>query len=137
MGFTEMSIRQTKDFDLICALNNTIFPLDDLELDHKTRAWIVWENKLPVGFCTLRMIGKRIAYFDRAGLLERAKGQGIHSKMVAVRERYACTHHCKSTITYTMKYNIKSLITLIRKGWEFYEPEYKYSGDVYYFRKSV
>ena len=125
---SEYIVRKTDKFDLILSLNRKIFPCDDLEICDNTVGWIIWHNKTPVGFCTMRMLTHRIAYMDRAGILEEHRGKGLHKKLLRVRESYARRQNYKEIITYTVSDNFDSLFTLVRHGYKKYDPEYAYAG---------
>ena len=122
------SVRKTTKFELILLLNKEIFPCDDLEIDKYTTGWVIWKDKKPVGFCTMRLLDHKIAYMDRAGILKEHRGKGLHKKLLRVRESYARRQGYKQMITYTVSDNFDSLFTLVRHGYHKYDPEYAYAG---------
>lgn len=123
-------IRQTTDFELIKQLNDEIFPEDKLHIDEKTVAWIVTDEEgRYAAFCTARKLIHGILYMDRGGVLPKFRKQGLHRKLISIREKYAKKHGFRKVITYVMKDNYASLFTLIRCDYKMYTPEYKYAGD--------
>jgi GNAT superfamily N-acetyltransferase len=122
-------IRKTLRFEDIIILNNLIFPCDPLEIDEKSRAWLVSHKDKPAGFCTMRMLDDGIAFMDRGGILDEHRGNGIHKRLIKVRERYARSQQCNCIITYVMADNYASLFTLIRHDYKMYEPDYAYAGS--------
>jgi predicted GNAT family acetyltransferase len=132
------SIRKTLRFEDVIILNNLIFPCDPLEVDERSRAWIVKNSKgEPSGFCTMRMLDDKIAFMDRGGILDEHRGKGIHKKLIKVRERYARSQGYKTVITYVMADNYASLFTLVRQDYKMYTPDYAYAGvkGVVYFNE--
>lgn len=126
---SKFQIRKTSNQDLVNGLHKEIFPDDELYTETDgVQHWIVWKGAFPVGFCTVRNIGSGIAYLARAGLLSSVRGRGLHKRMVIVRERWARRMGLKQVITYVVPNNTASLRSLIKRGYEPYDPEYKYVG---------
>lgn len=117
------------------ALNDSIFPADEWYEHRGNIYWIVRFGKTPVGFAVGTNIGHRIFYLSRAGILESHRGNGLHKRLIKVRERFARSHNFKYIITYTIKNNPESFCHLIKTGYEIYEPEHEWADDVFYFRK--
>jgi hypothetical protein len=56
--------------------------------------------------------------------------------MIDVRVRWARTFDdCQHVITYTTYENHPSITNLIKSGFRFYTPHYRYAGAVHYFQK--
>lgn len=126
----QYKIRKTNDLELIQTLNAEIFPQDLLHTDHKTAAWVLYDDKdEPVAFCTCRNSGYGILFMDRAGIKKEHRKKGLHRKLIKAREAYAKKNGFKKIITYVMKENYASLFTLVRCDYEMYTPEYKYAGE--------
>ena len=132
-------VRKTTRFENIVLLNTEIFPCDPLEIDQKSRGWLVYHQNNPIGFCTMRMLEDKIAFMDRGGILDEHRGKGIHKRLIKVRERYARAHGSEVIITYVMEDNYASLFTLVRHGYKMYEPDYAYAGvkGVIYLQKDI
>lgn len=138
MSKGKISVRQTKDYDLIRQLRNEIFPEDkkELPLDDNDICWILWMESgkymYPSGFAVLRplSIDKEggYAYMNMAGLVKSARGKGLHKKLINVRLNYCRRNNIKMVITYVVNDNLASANSLINKGFRLYEPEYAYAG---------
>jgi len=135
-----LSIRQTHNLDEILILNALIFPEDELDVSINTSHWVARDKHSgkPVGFCSVSDIGQGVLFLSRSGLLREYRGRNTQRKFIAIRERYARRHGFECIITYTLKDNYQSFSSLIKKGYELYDPEYDYvGGDVFYFRKKL
>jgi GNAT superfamily N-acetyltransferase len=124
------SVRKVKDLSMLVYLNKVVFPLDVLEIDEKTVGWVMYcPNGEPVGFCSGRQLEHQMFFMDRAGILEKHRGKGLHRKLINVRERFArASDKIKHIITYVVHDNYASLFTLVRCGYKKYDPEYEYAG---------
>jgi len=135
------SIRASNDLDVVHAIHEKCFPLDDMYRSKKYDSiyWLVTNaNRRKVGFAQLTVYDRSIVFMSRSGLLECARGVGLHYRLIKVRENWARKRGYRTMITYTMKDNLKSFCSLIRYGYEIYTPEYQYAGkDIYYFRKEL
>jgi GNAT superfamily N-acetyltransferase len=126
----KFKVRMTTDMDLIRSINDEIFTEDKLELDEKTVAWVAWtEDEKPAAFCTARKLTHGILYMDRGGVYSKYRKQGIHRKLIKVRENFAKKNGYSKVITYVMKDNFASLFTLVRCDYRMYTPEYLYAGS--------
>lgn len=124
------SVRHSYDADLARYLHAKIFPTDEWYQKDSSIYWIVWDNyKRPVGFCMLAPVDEEIVFLSRAGLLKEARGKGLHTRMIATREKWAKKLGFKKIITYTLVSNIRSSYNLQKAGYFLYEPEYKYASD--------
>jgi GNAT superfamily N-acetyltransferase len=135
-------IKRVKDLSIIISLNEAIFPTDPLHVDSQTVGWVAYDkNNSPAAFCTARDIGDNVFYLDRGGVFKEHRGQGLHTKLIDVRERYARKHNFKDIITYVMKDNIRSLCTLVRSDYQIYTPGYQWAGkaweNIYYLIKTL
>ena len=135
-------VRREKDLSNIISLNAAIFPEDVLNVDEQTVGWVAYDkNNNPAGFCTARTLEDGVLYFDRGGVFKEHRGQGLHRKLIEIRERYARKNGYKNIITYVMKDNIKSLTTLVRCDYLIYTPAYQWAGKawetIYYLIKEL
>ena len=129
-----MRIIETYRPDLAMSLNEVIFPEDEFDFSVNDRFWIAYEKGLPVGFASVRPLDNCIVYFNRAGLLEEARGKGLHIRLIERRLRWSRQHGFACAITYTVD-NPQSYSNLQKKGFRLYSPECKYVGDVLYWIK--
>lgn len=130
-------IHQTKDVELIKDLHSQTFPSDDF-YEHKGNVlWVLKDcQKKPVGFCMATDIGDKIVFLSRAGLLSKARGKGLHLRMIHTRINWAKNNGYHSVITYVSIENVQSSRNLLKAGLEIYRPDYEYAGENYnYFRK--
>ena len=131
----KLSIRQTRDTFSIIALNAVILPWDDLDVGPNNRNWIA-TNELTgehIGFCSVSDYGQGILFLSRSGLLRAYRGRNIQRRFIRVREQFAKRNGFKKIITYTNKENYQSMNSLIKSGYKFYTPEYKYVGETFHY----
>lgn len=134
-----MKIRNTKELLPVMILNDEIFPDDPLDIDSRTRAWLVYDDDRIVGFATLRHLDSGEAYFDRCGILPEYRHRGLHRRLIQVRERYAKRFDLSHIITYVVEGNWNSLGSLVRNSYHIYSPAYEWVGcqQVIYLRKAL
>lgn len=131
-------LRKTKDVETVESLNKRIFPSDDPDISRTSTFWLLYRQKVPIGFCSVRPISRSILFFSRAGLLYGHRGYGLHQRMIKNRIKWAKENGYKKIITYTIFSNVKSARNLIKLGFELYEPEWAYAGKEYlYFMKTL
>src|SRR5690606_22351986 len=103
---------------------------DDVQLEGDVH-WFVWESgkDYPVGFCSagISMLtdedGNRCyAFLSRAGVLPEARGHKLQRRMIKVREKWAKDQGLKGASTYVANWNTRSLINLLKSGYQIYEP---------------
>lgn len=135
----KFKIRRTNDIGLIKKLHKQTFPEDHFYNSKKNNYWLVYdENNKPVGFCMLSEWSHGIGFLSRAGLLECAQGNGLHKRMIRVRERKAKSLGIDVIITYTKIDNITSSRNLQKAGYLLYIPEYEYADeDCLYWMKEL
>lgn len=100
--------------------------------------WIATHGKEDAGFCGMQYSKRRKAiYLCRAGVVQRFQGQGLHIRMIRVRERAARRMKQKMLVTDTNN-NIRSANNLIRCGFTMFEPETPWGlGGATYWRKEL
>lgn len=130
-------LRQTTDVEYVKALHKLCFPADDWE--DSSQHWIVWWKDTPVGFCSAKLLPKEDAVFlSRAGLLPCAQGAGLQRRMITTRLQWAKRKGATCALTYTVPDNYASAANLIKMGFQFYAPHYRYGGkDVLYFLRTL
>lgn len=119
------------------ALDGRLFPEDELYPKDGCYWWLALDGDEPVGFAGLRpLVGhdKGTAFLCRAGVLPRAAGAGLQRRLIRVRLRHARAVGMRSVITYTSRYNFRSVVNLIRAGMRLYLPKYAWgvSGAWYF-----
>ena len=136
----KFSIRQTKNVKLVKKLHDKIFHGVDFPEHIIPTMWIIKdEHGEPAGFCmTATLIDEGCLFLSRAGVIKKYRGQGLHNRMIKVRERFAKRDELKTILTYTIKENYSSFSHLIKLGYQLYSPEWEYVGnDVFYFKKDT
>ena len=133
-----MKIRRIKDISKIKELHSLIFPEDDFDIEKTDELWLVYnDDNKEIGFCSLRVLPDKMAYFNWAGLLENYWGKGLHRRMISVRTRWAKKNKLEYLLTYTLN-NIHSSVNLIKSNFEVYEPNYEWADEnCLYFRKKI
>ena len=133
---SSLSVRLSKDYDLISELDHQIFnPYEDDLLSHyilkRSTWWIAKLDKKAVGFCGVRILPSepRAAYMVRAGVLKKYRGKGIHRRLLQVRINWAIRNKIEELITYTVPHNNPSMNNLIRAKFLTYKPGYQWAGE--------
>jgi GNAT superfamily N-acetyltransferase len=132
-------VRQTNDEFTCRFLHEKILYGDD-HYDHIGNVYWLVEH-IPtgefVGFAIGTNIGDGLFYLSRSGVLKEHRGNGLHKRLIGVRERYAKRHGYTHVLTYTIQSNPQSFAHLIKLGYELYEPDYAWVGykNIFYFRK--
>ena len=128
----EFTLKPTSDEDLISYLHKLVFPADHIyNTINEVYHWIVYDKdmKIPAGFCTGTKINSDTMFLARAGLLDFACGNGLHKRMLIVRERKARKLGLKQIITYTKMDNMRSNHNLQKCGYMIYGPENPYADE--------
>lgn len=126
-----VKIRKTKNKNLILKLNKSIFPKDPLTINPTDALWVCFLNDFPMGFCTVRPVLNEpgTVFFNRAGLLPKARGRSLHKRLIAVRLAWAKKNNFKTAITYTLQHNNPSANNLMAMGFKLYEPAFRWAND--------
>ena len=122
-------IKRTENKELLKRLHDQIFPNDEWCGLDDTVSWVIWFEKKPVGFCLLNISESEYGYYTRAGVYSRHWGQGLHKRMILVREKFARLYGYKLIVTYTSMENIQSISNLQKRGYLIYEPKKRYADD--------
>lgn len=131
-------IRQCEDLQLLKSLCVEIFDYD--YIDNHSVFWVVYCGDQAVGLCSCRMFRYHpdVCLFTLAGLIRRARGFGLHKRMIDVRLRWARKRGMVRAVTYTMIDNTISAMSLIRAGFTLYRPSWEWQGDeVMYLKKEL
>jgi GNAT superfamily N-acetyltransferase len=130
----KMKIRQSNNVELVRCLHKITFPQDEYEHHSRSQYWIVSDSeKYPVGFCMCHPLTFETdtVFLSRAGLLDCARGQGLHMRMIKVRTQWAKKNGFKNMITYTSLDNAASFHNLQKAGFKLYLPESLYVGKAF------
>lgn len=130
-----MRLRPSKDEALVAALHRRCFPDDDYCLGKGVRHWVLYDENISVGFCSLIDWGRGVAFLARAGVLPIAQGQGMHRRMIRHRLRWAKRNGFDRVWTYTTNDNVRSANNLIRCGFRVYAPKKMFDGGYIFFEK--
>ncbi len=136
-----MKIREVGSVDreaLLDQLDSKCFP--GLEPYPKQGAyWWIAEDRLGVcAFAGLKFCGHHTGFLCRVGVEKDYRGQGLHKKLIRVREAKARKLGWKWLITYCSYYNLKSANNLLACGYKLYSPQNPYGvTGALYFRKAL
>jgi len=101
--------------------------------------WIAYKDGNPVGFCGIRQSHRwaDTAYLCRAGVIQKARGQGLQKKLIRVRVNHARKEKYTWLITDTYQ-NPASANSLISCGFKMFHPSnpWSYEGACYW-RKRI
>ena len=128
-----IKIRKSLDLTTLLKLQLAIFPEDEIYFKDTMHFWIAYDGKVPIGFCIINQYDSSTCWFPRAGVLAGYRGKGLQRRLISVRTRWAKKNGFKSIFTYTLRGNIPSSRNLIKSGFNLYEPEEEYAGEVNYF----
>ncbi len=126
---SKYKIKRSNNEELLKKLHTITFPEDQWCGLKDTVAWVVWFGKEPVGFCLMCTTDKFFASYTRAGVKSKHQGNGLHTRMINVREKHARLMGYEKVITYTKMDNITSIANLQKRGYLIYEPKNKYADD--------
>ena len=109
------------------------------EFDLTGQLWLVWdESGTPVAFCAARKLkGEPGVFFNRSGVLPCANGQGLQRRMIHARLRWCKEIGAEYAITYTLHNNHASIVNLLKCGFRFDVPAWRWAGDSHYFVKEI
>ena len=130
-------LTRTNDRKTVKALHMICMPNDGFDL--RGQLWLVYDDtKTPVAFCAARRLGGEPGvFFNRCGVLPCANGGGLQRRMIRARLRWAKEIGAEYVITYTLFNNHASIVNLLRCGFRFDIPAWKWAGHVHYFAKNL
>lgn len=131
-------LRQTDNTDLVHALHTICLPSD--EFPSGGQLWVCHaDDGTPVAFCSACVLPAETGtvFLSSAGVLPCARGQGLQRRMIYTRLNWARTQDATHVITYTVYDNYASIINLLDAGFKFYDPRYRWAGNVNYFIKEL
>lgn len=133
-------IRKSQNVSLVHALHKEIMPADSFYDHDGNHYWIVYirQSKKPIGFAIGTNLGDGIFFLSRAGVLSAWRGQGLHKRLIKVREEFAKKWDFNYCITYVKQTNPQSFSSLMKCGYEVYQPDFPYgTKNSLYFRKLI
>ena len=135
MAYRIAKIRSEIGFERASALNKLIF--GSIEHEGPGSGNVMWlatdEEGEAVGFASVRPTTDLpiYAFLSRAGVLGGHRRQGIHKRLLKVREAY-CRGRFHMIWTYTTDWNISSANSLIRAGYLLFNPWWAEEGNLYF-----
>ncbi len=134
-------LRQTTDEALVNALFTLCMPLDIAPAWVRQTMWACHaEDGTPVAYCSASVLANDsdTAFLSSAGVLPCARGHKLQQRMIKARVRWARMMGCTYAITYTVYDNWASITNLLKQGFQFYDPHYRWAGkNVHYFIKEI
>jgi len=134
-------LRQTTNTAIVHALFTLCMPWDHAPIWSKQTMWVCHaRDGTPVAYCSARILPYELqtAYLSSAGVLPCARGNKLQQRMIKARVQWARVQGCENVITYTMYDNYPSIMNLLKQGFKFYDPHYKWAGKhVHYFIKEL
>ena len=129
------------DAEKLRAIHTLCLPGDEWPgLCSRSAAWVAEDSSgSPVGMCMARLTDSgKSAFLERAAVFRSHSGGGIQRRMIRVRERWARAEGAEYAITYTLFSNWPSITNLIKCGYRFYNPSWRWAGKmVHYFIKGL
>jgi len=141
MKFTVREVQFEDEAPIIIALDSEFFDPVDAPFPGGKGYWWLARNESGdvVGYANLRQSHKwsDCGFLARAAVIESARGNRLHQRLIAVRSAKAKRLGWNYLITNTYR-NPKSVNTLIRCGFKSYIPAYKWAtSDAQYWRRKV
>lgn len=134
-------LRQTEDSKIVHALFTLCMPYDTPPAWERETMWVCHASDgTPVAYCSARVLTNELdtVFLSSAGVLPCANGQRLQQRMIKARVQWARAQGCTQVITYTMYDNWPSITNLLKQGFRFYEPGYKWGGkEAHYFVKEI
>lgn len=132
----QYQLRKSEDKKKVAAMHTLCMPWD--EIDTRGQCWLMYdEYEEPVGFCSARQVNGNTVFLSRAGVQRRARGNGLQRRMINARVQWARSLGVDCVITYTVYDNHSSISNLLKSGFRFYNPSWRWAGNVHYFRRDI
>lgn len=134
-------LRQTEDTAMVNALFTLCMPFDTAPSWGKGQLWVCHASDgTPVAYCSAKLLPNEVqtAYLSSSGVLPCARGNQLQQRMIKARVQWARKLGCNTVITYTLLNNYPSICNLLKQGFQFYDPHYRWQGkNVHYFVKDL
>ncbi len=130
-------LERTDDKAKVQALHTLCMPEDSYDLSGQL--WICHdETGTPVAFCSAReVVEEDCVFLSRSGVLPLANGNRLQRRMIQARVQWAKEVGATMCITYVKYDNHASIVNLLRSGFRLYFPQWRYGGDVHYFKRKL
>lgn len=135
-----ISIRRSRDEVTLLTLQKECLPGDEPLDARKGDWWVAEMDGEPVAFACLRpdRSDPATGYLARAGVLPKARGQGLQKRLIRVREARAKALGMKVVVTDTANFNVASSNSLIACGYKLYQPANRWGfADANYWKKVI
>lgn len=110
--------------------------LPDDEWSHDEHIhWAVYFEHKVIGFASLKLIDKsRGGFLSASGVYPKHRGNNLQTRLIKTRINWAKRNGLRYLITYTTFKNYPSMVSLLKCGFKFYDPEWPWVGpDVHYY----
>lgn len=112
-----------EDTGLILDLDRLLFIDDPPDVGPGTAWWVFEDEHGESAYAGAKLWEPDNAvYLIRAGVLPRARGQGLQRRLVRIREAWGRRNGCSLAYTYTAHHNVASMNSLIRCGYQLWSP---------------
>jgi GNAT superfamily N-acetyltransferase len=131
-------LRISRDIEANRALFARGLPGDLWVGDHHT-FWIATDDSgEAVGFCSAVLLPwDKTVFLSSAVVFRAARGNGWQRRMIRHRLRWAARHGMTDAVTYTVRENWPSAVSLLGCGFRTYEPRHAWAGRVWYWHRAL
>lgn len=140
MAYRIAKIRSHVGLETAMALNKVLFPFDNFEGPKSGNVlWLATDaTGEAVGFASIRptVDYPEMAFLSRAGVLSGHRRNGLHQRLIRVREQWARENGYESIWTYTAAWNINSMRSIVRGGYLPWKPWWA-AAEILYFQKEL
>lgn len=115
-----------EDIGLILDLDGLVFPADAPPILTPAAWWIAHDDGGECGYAGASVWDAPsgpVLYLSRAGVLPRARGQGLQRRFIRARERWARSIGLAEAYTYTHHASLSSANNLIACGYRLHKPD--------------
>ena len=111
---------------IIIGLHGIVLP-GELKIDPaKGQWWLAYRGEEPIAFagvrCSTHLRRPQFGYLERAGVLPRHRGRGLHRRLIRVREAFARRAGWAGMVTDTAN-NPDSANNFVRLGYSIFAPK--------------
>lgn len=129
--------RSALDLERWAAAHAEVLPGDDQPGEAHAR-WLLLDGGEVAAICSAVLVdGGEAAFLSRAGVLPGWRGRGLQRSAIRLRERWARREGAALAVTYVIAGNTASMRSLVRCGYEPYDPQRAWAGRgmVYWIRR--
>ncbi len=142
-----MRVFRVRDFEEALAIDAILFPETHQELPEAgNQFWLARDDEgQAVGFASVRPLReasddskwKETVFLSRVGVLQSARNQGLQTRFVRARLRWARRKGYKRAVTYVSWDNVWSLRVLVKAGFLPFRPTSYWAGNVTYLEREI